>query len=140
MKRDRDEIIKLCDEIVRCRKKRNCDSNSIICAKKFVEEYIGEDRNKLLKLKAEVMYHKDTENDHETIFASLISILALIIAIMSVFNKMLVISFGAFSIFVIGMINTIMTINTRRTYEYKRLIRYIEVCLDEIEKMNNDTR
>lgn len=128
-----DDIIKLCDEIVKCREKRNCNSNGIICAKKYVQEYIWEDYNKLLKLKAEILYHKDTENDHEVIFASLISTLALIIAIMSVYNKMLVMSFGAFSVFVIGAINAIMAFNTRHTYAYKRWIRHIEVVLDDIE-------
>lgn len=136
MKKDKDDIIKICDEIERCRKTRNCDSNGIICAKKYVQEYIGRDHNKLLKLKTEILYHKDTENDHEVIFASLISTLALIIAIMSVYNKMLVMSFGAFSIFVIGVINAIMTFNTRHTYAYKRWIRHIEVVLDDIENVD----
>lgn len=129
-----DNIIKLCDKIEGCRKKHSCDSNGIICAKRFVQEYIGEDHNKLLQLKAEILYHKDTENDHEVIFASLISTLALIIAIMSVYDKMLVMSFGAFSIFVIGVINAIMAFNTRHTYVHKKLIRYIEVVLNDIEK------
>lgn len=129
-----DDIIKLCDEIEGCRKKHCCDSNGIICAKKFVQEYIGNDYNKLLKLKAEVLIHKDTEKDHEPIFASLISILALILSIMSVLDKRLVISFGAFSIFVIGTLNAIESFFSRTTYAHKRWIRHIEVVLDDIEK------
>lgn len=42
----------MCKRLEKCR--RGCECNPYKCAKEAVENYVGEDRNKLLQLKAEV--------------------------------------------------------------------------------------
>lgn len=47
------DITKLCDEMENCRKRSNCQFNEIVCVKKYLNEYIQDDYNNLLKLKTQ---------------------------------------------------------------------------------------
>lgn len=127
------DIVELCDKLENCRISRNCDANGVICARKLVQDYIGEDHNKLLQLKADVMRHKDTENEHEIILSSLISVMALFVTIMGFLDKEIVVAFGTFVVIVIVTLNVVKEINSRKLNARQKWVRYIEIVLNDIE-------
>lgn len=128
------DIVELCDKLENCRIRRNCDPNGIICARKLIQDYIGQDHNKLLQLKAEVMLYKDTENEHVTLFSTLISIMTFIFSILIVSNKNSALIFGFIAVITILIINGIEEVYTKRKNAHKKWIRYIEVIIADIKQ------
>lgn len=66
-----DDLIKLCDELEKCKQKRSCYANEIICTKAKLECYIDGDENKILKLKAQIKKYDSYSHD-DTGFISMI--------------------------------------------------------------------
>ena len=58
----KDDLTKLCDKIENCNK-CGCHNSEIVCVKYWVGVYINRDRNKFLRLKAEVNSHKNFIDD-----------------------------------------------------------------------------
>ena len=58
----KDDLTKLCDKIENCNK-CGCHNSEIVCAKYWVGVYINRDRNKFLRLKAEVNSQKNFIDD-----------------------------------------------------------------------------
>lgn len=127
------DITKMCDEIEDCRKRRNCYSNGVICAKSIVYRYIDGDNNKLLKLKAEINLHKDTEKDYQHYFSILVSTIALLLAILSNLKSVYYAGYAVFSVAVIAGLIIIENYYSKKTYMRKKLIRYMEVVIEELE-------
>ncbi|RHW02969.1 hypothetical protein DXA90_09345, partial [Clostridiaceae bacterium OF09-1] len=57
------DITKLCDEMENCRKRSNCQFNEIVCVKKYLNEYIQDDYNNLLKLKTQADIYIENEKN-----------------------------------------------------------------------------
>lgn len=87
----KDNLTKLCDKIENCNK-CGCHNSEIVCVKYWVGVYINRDRNKFLRLKAEVNSHKNFIDDFViltylmTIASILITIFDTIFSIMFMIN------------------------------------------------------
>lgn len=60
----KNDLIKICDALEECKKYDFCDNNEVVCARAYLKKYIGDDYNKLLKLKTLL----DIENDDKMTF------------------------------------------------------------------------
>lgn len=60
----KNDLIKICDALEECKKYDFCDNNEVVCARAYLKKYIGDDYNKLLKLKTLL----DIENDYKMTF------------------------------------------------------------------------
>ncbi len=59
-----DGLKEICEELDRCTEHGKCnDYNEIVCAKSVLRRYIGNDRNRLLKIKAELREKKELDEE-----------------------------------------------------------------------------
>lgn len=126
-----DDLIILCDKIEACRLRSKCQSNEIVCAKKWVKEYIGDDNNKLLKLKAEVKIHKpgdDTGN-----MAILLSTCSLILAIIYNVDRGLYMLYAFLLVSMILLLSIIQSHYSKKRMMRKKWIAYVGTVLDNME-------
>lgn len=143
-----DDLIKMCDKLEKCRKEKNCIANEIICSRKIVKDYVGNDKNKLLTLKAQLEIHKNSTS-HD------LNLLAVLIAAFSFFttsnsNNVITVKFNtdeitvnsnidATTIFVIGIGIIIIVMFCGCIYWSLKTNRnkwkqYIAVALEDLEK------
>lgn len=130
-----DDLIRLCDQLENCSKRSKCHSNEIVCAKKWVKNYIKEDENKLLKLKAEVKIHEDIGNS-TNIYSMLISFCAFILTIMhNAYGEKsnYYIFFSFFALLLLMMLQFVELYYSKTTRARQKWIKCISVVLDEIE-------
>lgn len=136
MRKDgRDDLTVLCDELEQCRNKV-CVKNEIICAKKKIREYAGNDINKQLKLKALIDLHD--EGDKVGIF-NYMSVL------ISVFSFCATVTYNLsgeqeYALYVISAMLVLLTVCvitlrfSKKTTSRKKWRRYLKVALNNIEK------
>lgn len=116
----KDDLTKLCDKIENCNK-CGCHNSEIVCVKYWVGVYINRDRNKFLRLKAEVNSHKNFIDDF-VILTYLMTIASILITI-----------FG--TIFFIMFIINIIELWGKNKWGYRnKWIYYIEVVLEDMER------
>lgn len=133
-----DDLIKLCDDLENYRKRKAGVDDEIICVKSKLKCYIGEDYNKILKLKAEIKLHsKDTVFDGIEIMSFIISILALGLNIVGNVSDGVSKEYAVFVTFALSIIAIfcILFSHLGRKNGYRdKWIRYIEIVLEDIEK------
>lgn len=134
----KNELIKLCDELDECSKKL-CANNEIVCAKKKLQGYFGTDKNKYLKLKAQIKLY-DTNRvsviDYIIKIATIGAFLLTIIYNLSDEEKVIY-GLYAFCIVIIIFILSVLNIFYRKKDEKIEMwIRYIEFAIDDIAKDN----
>lgn len=76
MAKGKNELIKLCDELEECRKKRSCYVNEIVCSRAKLTKYIDGDADKALKLKAQIRQFDSPPSELDS-FSLFVSIAAL---------------------------------------------------------------
>ena len=76
MAKEKNELIKLCDELEECRKKRSCYVNEIVCSRAKLTKYIDGDADKALKLKAQIRQFDSPPSELDS-FSLFVSIAAL---------------------------------------------------------------
>lgn len=76
MAKEKNELIKLCDELEECRKKRSCYVNEIVCSRAKLTKYIDGDTDKALKLKAQIRQFDSPPSELDS-FSLFVSIAAL---------------------------------------------------------------
>lgn len=140
----KNDLIKICDALEECKKYDFCDNNEVVCARAYLKKYIGDDYNKLLKLKTLL----DIENDYKMTFEkiqnwffSIATFLLTVATIISTVGKEIVdgaiiwkadkclIPTAFTLIAIIICIVKYVDINKRNEWIY-----YIRTCLPEIEK------
>lgn len=131
-----DDLIKLCDELEKCKKSKSCYSNEIGCAKSKVKCYIDGDFDKLLKLKAQIKIHSDIYDEQETI-SLMVAILTFSLTVLkSVSGEKSdgYVLYGIMGLMII-LILCILFSHFQKKYGYRdKWKRYIEVVLEDIEK------
>lgn len=116
----KDNLTKLCDKIENCNK-CGCHNSEIVCVKYWVGVYINRDRNKFLRLKAEVNSHKNFIDDF-VILTYLMTIASILITIFD-------------TIFSIMFIINIIELWGKNKWVYRnKWIYYIEVVLEDMER------
>ena len=139
----KNDLIKICDALEEWKKYDFCDNNEVVCARAYLKKYIGDDYNKLLKLKTLL----DIENDYkmtfekiQNCFFSIATFLLTVATIISTVGKEIVdgaiiwkadkcLIPTAFTLIAIICIVKYVDINKRNEGIY-----YIRTCLPEIEK------
>jgi len=75
------ELQTICKEIKKCRAKRQCDANEIVCAKRKVLDYVKNDDNKLLKLKAQIKVRNDSQVSDYTLISFAVTVFTFVLTI-----------------------------------------------------------
>lgn len=130
----KDDLTKLCDKIENCNK-CGCHNSEIVCVKYWVGVYINRDRNKFLRLKAEVNSHKNFIDDF-VILTYLMTIASIIITIFgAIFSNGLIYMFIWCAILFIMFIINIIELWGKHKWGYRnKWIYYIEVVLEDMER------
>lgn len=138
-----DDLIKLCDKMEACRKSRKCKSNAVICAKRFVYDYMKGDRNRLLKLQAELKIHR-TELQINSDIALLIPVASFILTIIGTTtieeqDISIYIQCATLFMFIIMAVYVIGFIGMNKNKHRNKWKKYIEVVIEDIvtEKNSN---
>lgn len=129
-----DELTKICKELENC-SKRSDEKNRIVCVKNKLREYIGEDENKYLQLKAQVNLKK--ESDRKGIYSLLslsVSIFSMILVIIyNTSDKQNLIAYRLYALIVLILISTVLIVDCYfdKKNKYKKIwSSYIEVVLE----------
>lgn len=133
-----DDLIKLCDELEDCKQKKLCYANEIVCARAKLEHYIDGDKNKALKLKAQIDSYDSAPNDPLGTVAFFMSVATLFLTICSVLEdkenyptKLIIVFWVLIMLIVVAKI-IVWKINK---YGHRRKwIRYISVVLEDMCK------
>lgn len=147
------DITELCEKMEKCRRSSICQSNEIVCAKKYLNEYIKNDYNNLLKLKAQVKTHMDVENRMMnsanfafTVITTIVTFFGIPLTVvglafdeqnvhnlfapdLNMFLVFILITYVALVVIYIGLI-----IWRKETSNRRKWIRYVEVALQNIEE------
>ena len=130
-----DDLIQLYDKMVKCRKKQNIFVDEFECTKALVQEYVGEEHNKLLRLKAECSIHKV---DNFSILDKIIPVITLMLSILGVIysggDTTRYIKVSLAYIIILLIVLAIERIFGTRTIRIKKWINYVEVVLNDMEK------
>lgn len=133
-----DGLKMICEELDRCTKHGKCnDYNEIVCAKSVLRRYIGNDRNRLLKIKAELQKEIDREEQSTNALPVYVSMVAFLVSAAGyVLNKMQM-SFYVFVILAVIFVvdRLIDSFNKKDARQKKRQWRrYIQFALEDMEK------
>lgn len=137
-----DDLIKLCDELEKCKKSRSCYSNEIVCAKSKVKCYIDGDFNKLLKLKAQIKIHNNTNGGLETIslMVAIVTLCLTVLKSVSGEKSEEYVLYGIMGLMII-LILCISSSHFQKKYGYRDKWKlYIEVVLEDMEKEHKENK
>lgn len=137
MKKDkRDDLIILCDRLESCNKKL-CKRNEVICAKNKIREYVGNDINKKLKLKALIDIHDDGNRTGE--FARLSTLISafsfcavIIYNLEGRENSFAYEGYALMAMIVIAMVCLINIVFSKKNNARNKWIRFIKIALEDI--------
>ena len=127
-KDNRDEIIKICDELEKKRSSSLYNFEPIESAIDTLKLYISNDYNILLKYKAQLEYHYNFEELTLSTLALIISVCSLLDSICTSdsIKLMILISLSIFFI--------IYRIHNHKIWRRKQWLTYIKYALEDIEK------
>lgn len=134
----KDILTELCDKMEKCCKEKHCFKNEIVCTKKFLVEYVGNDKNKILQLRALIKYH----DEHKMNFIDFITKIVTVCSFMLVIIYNVVKDTEYFDLYIVTSIIYILAIlfislvghfSTKLEIPRKKWIRFIEIVLDELE-------
>lgn len=135
-----DDLIKICDELENCKNAKICYKNEIICTKSILKRYIGDDHNKLLKLKAELEIHENYEGTTISNLSLLVSSFSLLVAIISGIATLTnsdgteLAVFGLVICIVLLIVLVIIRSFQKRTSSRSRWKKYIAVVVTDMKK------
>lgn len=130
----------ICRRLHAVNKSNNCQNNNYLCAKHEVKKYVGEDRNKLLKLKAEATGINFF--DYLAVYLAAISMLVSICAIAcTIFNSALTAELAKIilcykGMFTIGILILVIVfiILIDRYWCIQTWRGYVCIAIEELEK------
>lgn len=153
MAKEKNELIKLCDELEECRKKRSCYVNEIVCSRAKLTKYIDGDTDKALKLKAQIRQFDSPPSELNS-FSLFVSIAALCLsiagkllpnpfqdAVLSVSqnnasNIIFLLFYPCYGVFVLIAVGVNLVILMCRDYKKKnkeKWVRSIDVVLEDFD-------
>lgn len=142
----KNDLIKICDALEECKKYDFCDNNEVVCARAHLKKYIGDDYNKLLKLKTLL----DIDNHYKMTFEKIqnlgFSIATFILSVTTIISTLredivdgdiiwevdkhlILIVFTLIAVICIAKLVNSNKNSKRNEWKY-----YIRTCLPEIEK------
>ena len=116
----------------RCEIRKNYHTEEIVCTRTKVQDYVGNDRNKFLKLKALVRAYDDKGKDFALVLLALPIFTFMANAFSIVYGKNSIACFMWFCMIVLSILysyNLVSNIMKQGTYDW---VKYIEVVLEEI--------
>lgn len=131
-----DDLTKLCDELENCKKNKLCYANEVVCTKSKLKIYIGEDTNKILKLKAQIKIHNSHTQGDISIISLLVSLMTLCVTIIAGLSDSTTIEYIIYCIFgLMGLLVIIIIFNCKnKKYGYRnKWRRYIEAVLEDMD-------
>lgn len=122
----------MCKRLYKC--KQGCKSNPYLCAEEAVKEYIGSDRNRLLRLKAEA-----EGGDFYSYSTSVFALAALFISFMNAIDITYIEPICGIPIKVLiwallGVVTVLLIIMVYKFWAVLKWRKYILVAISEIEK------
>lgn len=138
----KDILTELCDKMEKCCKEKHCFKNEIVCTKKFLVEYIGNDKNKILQLRALIKYHDENKMSFIDFITKIVTVCSFMLVILynvvkDTENIYLYIETSIIYIFIILSISLVDIFTSRLETPRKKWRRFIEIVLDELE-LNQD--
>ena len=132
----KDDLTKLCDELEYRSCSKRCCCNEIVCTKKIIKDYVDADRNKLLRLKAQLEIHDKCMAVDDGRISLTIAVLSLAIAsslsvIKDVISLLLITFLVLFLCMYILVHDMAQNFKDRKRKKWRE---YIRVCLEDIEK------
>lgn len=140
-----DGLKELCNIIEKCEKDL-CEKNRIVCVRKCLSEYISDDRDKFLHLKAQVEIHRKFDG---TVLQNLSFLLAGISVICSLLNivilfvpeekidcklKFAMCGLALVIILFLIMLSFFMKKANKKNSNVDNLVEYVSVVLEEMDK------
>lgn len=126
------DLTRLCKEMKRCGIRKNYHTEEIVCTRAKVQDYVGNDRNKFLKLKALVRAYDDKGKDFALVLLALQILTFMASAFSIVYGGNSIACFMLFCMIVLSILysyNVVSNIMKQITYDW---VKYIEVVLEEI--------
>lgn len=132
-----DSLTEICYKLEECSKHKLCCGDKIVCTKKFLNAYIGEEHNRLLKLKVELKNSYESESAILPNWSIVLSSSALCLSIAgNVYggksDQYIIIALVALWIILstkIGVLKMPKDFKARKKWR-----KYIEVVLEDMEK------
>lgn len=124
------EKIDKCIECYGCK-----EYNEIVCAKVALQEYIGEDNDRLLKLKAELEERKDSDEElWKELPLGLSTIALFLTAANYVLDRNLMMVYVMIALAIITFLTFIWNVCANKISKRKKWNRYIQFALEDLEK------
>lgn len=131
------DLTKLCDDLEHCQRRKAGVEDEIVCVKSKLKCYIGEDYNKILKLKVQLKIYNSNSNIELGMISLIVSVITLCITALgnvadNIPKEYVLYCFGSF---VTLLIVCVLFSWGAKKYGYRnKWKRYIEVTLEDIEK------
>ena len=131
-----DGLKMICEELDRCTEHGKCnDYNEIVCAKSVLRRYIGNDRNRLLKIKAELREKKELDEELWKELPLGLSTIALFLTAASyVLDRNLMMVYVMTALAIITFLTFIWNVYANKISKRKKWNRYIQFALEDLEK------
>lgn len=135
-----DDLKYICMKIDNCEKSKLCFKNKVICTKRVLERYIGNDYDKMLKLEAELNnYEKPNQRvlSQISLFLSFLAVVTSIIySVLSADRIVQILSYvyGLFVLLSLAILLIILHIYGTKNKCVNRWKEYIWVVLKNMEK------
>lgn len=131
-----DGLKMICEELDRCAEHGKCnDYNEIVCAKSVLRRYIGNDRNRLLKIKAELREKKELDEElWKELPLGLSTIALFLTAANYVLDRNLMMVYVMTALAIITFFAFIWNVCANKISNRKKWDRYIQFALEDLEK------
>lgn len=131
-----DGLKEICIELDRCTEHGKCnDYNEIVCAKSVLRRYIGNDRNRLLKIKAELREKKELDEELWKELPLALSTIALFLTAANyVLDRNLMMVYVMTALAIITFLTFIRNVYANKISKRKKWNRYIQFALEDLEK------
>lgn len=131
------DLKEICKKLEKCSKHKLCCGDKIVCTRKFLKQYVGNDYNKVLKLKVEL---KDSYKREKAILPNWSIVLSTITLFLTVTENLCGITSSEYIFVVVGAlwITSCMLIGSYTLPKTTRILKKwrncIEVVLEDMEK------
>ena len=131
-----EKLIQMCDALIKQEKSGENENNEILKAREQVAEYVGNDKDRLLQLKAQAGRHLNYENETINHMSMLIAAISLIVVIFDVVygDHMTGKGYAIVLLFIFLAIEIVFLGDLKRAGKRGKWKWYINIVIDEMEK------
>ena len=131
------ELMQLCDDLRKGCTKRLCDKNEVVCAKNELQKYVGDDKNKYLKLKAQIKKYDVNRMSVLDYMIKLVSIFTFALTIIYNLSGEATVMYKTYALFAMFLLLVLSILNiwiNSRERKIETWVRYIDVALEDIAR------